>query len=186
MEDIRIREQLFIEKRAVEYRSRGYEVSRDAPLDFFPGFRADLLVQKDDENKVIAVKTRTSIALAPEIAELAEVLSTMPGWSLDLLLVGEPEKLDAPEGTNPFSDEEIIERIRGAERAFEASLLDASFLLAWSACEAVLREMLSAEDFEIKRVTESDYILAYAASQGVIICSRREFSCRKCWLAGML
>ena len=168
MEDIRIREQLFIEKRAVEYRSRGYEVSRDAPLDFFPGFRADLLVQKDDENKVIAVKTRTSIALAPEIAELAEVLSTMPGWSLDLLLVGEPEKLDAPEGTNPFSDEEIIERIRGAERAFEASLLDASFLLAWSACEAVLREMLSAEDFEIKRVTESDYILAYAASQGVI------------------
>ena len=28
--------------------------------------------------------------------------------------------------------------------------------------------MLSAEDFEIKRVTESDYILAYAASQGVI------------------
>ena len=175
MEDIRIREQLFIEKRAAEYRSRGYEVSRDAPLDFFPGFRADLLVQKDGENKVIEVKTRTSITLTPEIAELAEVLSSMPGWSFDLLLVGEPEKLDAPEGTNSFSGEDIIERISGAERAFESSLLDASFLLAWSACEAALREMLSTEEFEIKRVTESDYVLAYAASQGVISADDENF-----------
>ena len=108
MEDIRIREQLFIEKRAV---NTAVEVTGIAgcPTGLFPGVPSRFAGAKDDENKVIAVKTRTSIALAPEIAECAEVLSTMPGWSLDLLLVGEPEKLDAPEGTNPFSDEEIIE-----------------------------------------------------------------------------
>ena len=168
MEDIKIREQLFVEKRAAEYRSRGYEVIQNAPLDFFAGYLADLLVQKDGENKVIEVTTRTSMALTPEIAELAEVLSSMPGWSFDLLLVGEPEKLDAPEDITPFSGQEIIERIQGAERALESGLLDGSFLLAWSACEAALREILSMEDFEIKRVTESDYVLSYAASQGVI------------------
>lgn len=168
MEDIRIREQRFVEKRAAEYRSRGYVVFQDAPLDFFPGFRADLLVEKDGESKVIEVKTRTSMAQTPDIAELAEVLSSMPGWSFDLLLVGEPERLDAPEGIRPFTGQEIIERIHGAERSLESGILDAAFLLAWSACEAALREMLSKEDFEIKRVTESDYVLAYAASEGVI------------------
>ena len=168
MEDIKTREQRFVEKRAAEYRSRGYVVLKDAPLDFFPGFRADLLVQKDGESKVIEVKTRTSMAQTPEIAELAEVLSSMPGWSFDLLLVGEPERLDAPEDIRPFSGQEIIERIHGAERALEYGILDAAFLLAWSACEAALREMLATEDFEIKRVTESDYVLAYATSEGVI------------------
>ena len=168
MEDIKFREQLFVEKRAAEYRSRGYEVFQNASLDFFPEYRADLLVKKDGENKVIEITTRTSMALTPEIAELAEVLSSMPGWSFDLLLVGEPEKLDAPEDVRPFSGQEIIERIQGAERALESGLLAGSFLLAWSACEAALREMLSSEDFEIKRVTQSDYVLGFAASQGVI------------------
>ena len=53
MEDITIIEKQFAEKTAAEYRSRGYEVFRDAPLDFLPGFSADLLVRKDGESKVI-------------------------------------------------------------------------------------------------------------------------------------
>ena len=35
-------------KTAEEYRSRGYELSVDTPLDFLPGYRADLVVQRDD------------------------------------------------------------------------------------------------------------------------------------------
>ena len=60
------------------------------------------------------------MGLEPEIAELADILSSMPGWSLDVLLVGEPEKLGAPENANPFSTEEIAARIDDAESVFES------------------------------------------------------------------
>ena len=38
-------EYLLAQKTAEEYRSRGYEVLLEAPLDFLPGRRADLLAQ---------------------------------------------------------------------------------------------------------------------------------------------
>ena len=46
-------EYLLTQKTAEEYRSRGYEVLLEAPVDFLPGFRADLLVRKGGEVKVI-------------------------------------------------------------------------------------------------------------------------------------
>ena len=52
MEDIEIIRKNFIEKKAAEYRSRGYEVEEDCPLEFLPGFRADMVVRKDGESKV--------------------------------------------------------------------------------------------------------------------------------------
>ena len=62
-------EYLLTLKTAEEYRSKGYEVLRDAALDFLPGYRADLLVKKGDEVKVIEVKTRSSLAADPKIAQ---------------------------------------------------------------------------------------------------------------------
>ena len=168
MEDVTIIEKQFAEKTAAEYRSRGYEVFRDAPLDFLPGFSADLLVRKDGESKVIEVRTRTSMARPPGISEVAEALSSMPSWSFDLLLVGEPEQLDAPEDSTPLSDRDIMERIQNAELAFDSGFFQAAFLLAWSACEAVLRQLLSTGGFEIRRVTASNYVLGHAVYQGIL------------------
>ena len=83
--DVTDPEYLLTQKTAEEYRSQGYEVEQGAPLEFLPGFRADLLVQKDDEIKVIAVKARQSLAADPKIAELARLLESKPGWSFELL-----------------------------------------------------------------------------------------------------
>ena len=71
IEDIAILERKFIAKKAAEYRSRGYEVEEDCPLAFLPGFRADLVARKDGDVRVIEVKTRTSLALTPNLNELA-------------------------------------------------------------------------------------------------------------------
>ena len=71
IEDVTSSEYLLAQKTVEEYRSKGYEVSRGALLDFFPGFRADLIVRKDDEVKVIEVKSRSSLAANPKISELA-------------------------------------------------------------------------------------------------------------------
>ena len=91
-------EYLLTQKTAEEYRSRGYEVLVEASLDFLPGFTADLLVRKGDEVKVIEVKSRPSLAADPKISELARIIESKPGWTFELLLVSEPEKLDSPEG----------------------------------------------------------------------------------------
>lgn len=167
-EDIAILERKFIAKRAAEYRSRGYEVEEDCPLEFLPGYRADLVVRKGEETRVIEVKTRTSLAKSPGMTELAEILYEKPGWSYDLLLVGEPEKLDSPEDARSFAAEEIRQRIAEAEKALGHGLGEAAFLLVWSAFEAATRELITAEGVSIERVTQSGYVLDQAVYHGVI------------------
>ena len=95
-------EYLLAKKTAEEYRSRGYEVVMEAPLEFFPGFIADLLVRKGDEVKVIEVRSRPSLAADPRIGELARRVESKPGWTFELVLVSEPEKLDSPTGARSF------------------------------------------------------------------------------------
>lgn len=168
MEDIAISERQFVAKKAAEYRSRGYEVFQEIPLDFMPGFVADLVVRKDGETRVIEVKTRTSLAVTPQMTELAEAISARPGWSFDLLLVGEPERLDAPESAQPFTESHIDRRINQAEKVLAMGFAEAAFLLAWSACEAAVRVLAAAEGVEIRRATHSGYILGQAVYHGAI------------------
>ena len=118
-EDIAILERKFIDKKAAEYRSRGYEVEENCLLEFLPGYRADLIVRKGKEVRVVEVKSRTSLARSPRMTELAEILYDKPDWSYDLLLVGEPEKLESPEGAQSFREEEIRQRLAEAEEVLE-------------------------------------------------------------------
>ncbi len=168
IEDIAILERKFVAKTAAKYRSRGYEVEEDCPLDFLPGFRADLVARKGDEVRVIEVKSRTSLAATPSLNELAEILYSKPGWSYDLLLVGEPEKLEAPEGSQPFAEEEIRRRLAEAEEVLEKGSGEAAYLLVWSACEAAIRNLIETAEISITRVTTASYVLDMAVMHGII------------------
>ena len=68
-----------LRKTAEEYRSKGYDVNEETPLDFMPDFLADLVVRKDDEVRVIEVKSRASLAASPRIMELARIIDSKPG-----------------------------------------------------------------------------------------------------------
>jgi uncharacterized protein YutE (UPF0331/DUF86 family) len=173
IEDIEIVQKNYIEKKAAEYRSRGYEVDENCPLDFLPGFRADLVVRKDGEAKVIEVRCRTSLAGSPQIEELARILHDKPGWSFELLLVGEPERLDSPEGAQSFARDEILQRLDETRKALEHGLSEAAFLLVWSAFEATTRELIAAEGVSIARVTKTGHVLDQAVHHGVI--SREDY-----------
>ena len=157
MEDIAILERKFVDKKAAEYRSRGYEVEENCQLDFLPGYRADLVVRKGAETRVIEVKSRTSLARSPRMKELAEILYEKPGWSYDLLLVGEPEKLESPKGAQPFAEEEIRRRLAEAEDVLAKGSGEAAYLLAWSACEAAIRNLTEVAEISITRVTTASY-----------------------------
>ena len=166
-------EYLLAQKTAEEYRSNGYDVHLEASLDFFPDFHADLLVRKGDEVKVIEVKSRPSLAADPRISELAKLIQSKPGWTFELVLVGEPEKVDSPAGARAFEGEDIIRRLEQAERSLRAGMAEAAFLLAWSACEAAARELIAAEGVSDTRITSPRFVLDQAVYLGAI--SREEY-----------
>ncbi len=161
-------ETLLIQKTAAEYRKKGYEVSVEVSLDFLPGFRADLIAKRDDEARIVAVKSRSSLAAEPRIGELAQIVETKPGWSFELLLVGEPEKLDSPAGARPFIGDETKSRAVEAENSLRAGFPEAAFLLAWSACEAVIRALVEAEGVSNPSITRPGYVLDQAVYIGAI------------------
>ena len=131
-------ETLLIQVTAEKYRKNGYEVSEEVPLDFLPGFSADLVAERSDETKIVVVKSRSSLAAEARIGELARIVESKPGWSFELLLVGEPEKLDSPSDARPFIGDETMNRAVEAENSLRAGFPEAAFLLAWSACEAIV------------------------------------------------
>ena len=165
-------EQIFAQKTAEEYRNRGYEVLQEVPLDFLPGFRADLIARNADEVKVIEVKARRSLAANPKITELARIIESKPGWSFELLLVNEPEQLHSPDEVRPFKNADILMRIDQAEKLLELGYPEAAFTLAWSAYEATVRELIAAEGVSDTGITASGYVFDQAIFRGLI--SREE------------
>ena len=153
---------------AQEYRDKGYDVSTEVPLDFLPGFRADLVARKGDQAKVIEVKTRSSLAADHRISQLAEILDSKPGWTFELIMVGEPENRDAPDGARALEREQILRRIQQTEKALDSDFPEAAFVLAWSACEAALRALVANEGVSKPDITSATYIINQARYLGVI------------------
>ena len=159
---------LLTRKTAEEYRARGYEVLQEVALDFFPGFHADLVVEKGTDKRVIEVKKRSSLAADPRISELARLIDAKPGWSFDLLLVAEPEQMDSPTEAHPFAPSDIIQRLEEAEEASGAGLSSAAFVLAWSALEATTRLLSETQGASSGNITTTEFTLERAFALGVL------------------
>lgn len=161
-------EYLLARQTAEEYRRKGYEVTLDAPLDFLPGCRADLLATRADEVKVIEVKSRSSLAADPRISELAKAVDERPGWSFELLLVAEPEKLDSPEGARAFDRERVLRRVDEAEKTLASGASESALVLAWSAFEAATRILVAEEDGSSWEIGAPGCFLDRAVSLGLV------------------
>ncbi len=160
-------------KTAEEYRRQGYDVSLDTPLEFLPGYRADLIVRKGEQVKVIEVKSRASLAARAQLDVLTREIDARPGWSFELLLVAEPQKIEPPEGAQPFEHARVLERLNEAEALLDAGHAEPAFLLAWSACEAALRLLTAGQDAPPEGIATTAHTLEQAAFLGVI--SRGEY-----------
>ena len=159
---------LLTRKTAEEYRARGYEVLQEVALDFFPGFHADLVVEKGTDKRVIEVKKRSSLAADPRIAELARLIDAKAGWSFDLLLVAEPENLDSPTEAKPFTPQDVEKRVEEAEEACKVGLFEAAFIIAWSALEAVVRNLSETQEDSSSNITTTAYTLERAFALGAL------------------
>ena len=126
-------------KTADEYRARGYEVAFEQVVDFLPGFRADLVARKGDDKRVVEVKRRSSLQHDSIIDEVARTIESQPGWSLDIVMVPEPLHLVTPPESHPLAPQQASCGLDVSERLAELGQTAAAFLMAWSACEALLR-----------------------------------------------
>lgn len=153
---------------AAEYLGKGCQVLREAPLDFLPGFRADMVVKSGYETKVVEVKTRPSLVANPGLREIERIVNAQPGWKFELQLVGEPERLDVAENAQSLDEAGILDRLAQGERALDAGLPEAAFLLAWTAAEATVRMMIKAEGIAVERATNPAYILGMAVAHGAM------------------
>jgi hypothetical protein len=162
---------------AEEYRSKGYEVieqpSPEQLPEFLAGYRPDVLVQRGDEAIIVEVKSRSSLTKDSRITEMARLVQTEPHWNFELVLVGEEEQLNIPEGAHPFERDDIQQGLEAAERLLAAEFLAAALLQAWSTLEATLRLLSEEEGFVIEGFTPLS-ILTQATSNGVI--SRDDYS----------
>jgi hypothetical protein len=171
MEAIASRERQRARALAEEYRSRGYEVieepSPEQLPDFLAGYHPDILIRKGNETIVVEVKSRSSLAKAPQVRDLARLLRTEPHWNFELVVVGEEESFNAPEGARPFEREDILQGIAAAEKLLESGAAEAAFLLAWPTSEATVRLLTEEEGIVLDRLTPP-YILNQAVMNGVI------------------
>ena len=152
-------------KTAKKLRSQGLDVSTQVPLDFFPGFRADLIVREDGKTRVIEVKTRSSIAADRRISQLAYIIKSKPGWTFELILVGEPQSRNAPTAETPPDRQKILKLTQHAEKALESGLSEAALMLALSACEAALRASMADEQ---RSSSNTSYALNQALNRRII------------------
>ncbi len=168
IDDLTLAEKQFADIKAAEYIGKGYEVSRDAPLEFLPGYSADLLVKTGHETKVIEIKTRPSLVANPALRELERIINSRPGWSFELQLVGEPERVDALENAQTLDESAILSCLEQAGELLDAGSPQAAFMIAWSAAEATVRMLVSGEGIAIERATNPAYILGMAVAHGAV------------------
>jgi uncharacterized protein YutE (UPF0331/DUF86 family) len=177
MEQIPERERQRTLDLAEEYRSKGYEVivgptSQQLP-EFLSGYYPDLLVKKGSETLVVEVATRSSLTKDSRIRDLARLLEAKPDWKFELVVIGEEEKINTPEGALPLEREEILQRLQESERLLDTGAVEAAVLIAWSTSEAAVRLLATEEGLNLDRPVPV-VVLKQAVMNGVI--SREDYN----------
>ena len=114
------------------------------------------------------MKSRSTLAANPRIADLADILEPMKGWTFELVLAGEPEHRDSPQGSRSLDRDQVERRIQEARTALDVGLIGAAFVLAWSACEAATIEVLTMESISKEEITPASYVLEQAHYLGAL------------------
>jgi hypothetical protein len=127
---------------AKDLQAKGFRVVRRPTAaelpEFLRGFQPDLIAFRGKEGIVVEVKTRRTLATADHLTSLAEVVSSVPGWRLELVLTNPKEKPVAGPADR-LDQSDIHWRIGEAKELLHEGSSVAAMLLAWSAAEGALR-----------------------------------------------
>jgi len=147
------REEAKLKELVREYSQRGYRVVSEPAGSDLPGFlrphdwRPDIIAYSEQENLVIEVRSRKTMADAKRFARIADVIRAQEGWDFVLVVtnpkdVGGREIASAsPSMAAPHRLLDQAEHLLGAGGDWEFA--EAALLVAWAGFEAVLRLSLA-------------------------------------------
>jgi REase_AHJR-like len=154
------------EKVAANYRKQGFQVvmepkANDMPFDL-SGYAPDLIATKPSGEKyLIEVKDSARQMTIERYRDIAEVVAQHPGWSF-LLVTG-----DDVEGEDKelLTNEQIVQLQAKARKLSASGEVEAAFLMAWGALEALLRQQALRVHIPIENFPTSS-LIKHFYSQG--------------------
>lgn len=154
-----------------DYQHQGYTVldaptSVDVPEVLAP-YHPALLLRKGADAVLVVVRSRTALAHDPPIRDLARLIHTLPGWTLELVVMGDDAPRVAPAGARPFTRAEIVQGMAEAERLVTTGFAEAALLHAWALAEATVRLLLEDDGLSSEEYTPATLLKA-AVMQGVL------------------
>ena len=148
-----------VQDAAERLRAQGWQVTIEPSETDLPaplhGFRPDLVARRGQQHLVVQVAPRQRLASMRSVA-LAEQVSRLPGWQLDMVYVPEPPLIE--------DQEQLLDR---AARARELAARDpeAALLLGWSALEGTLHRLADSRGAD---VGSAGALLARLTSLGIV------------------
>lgn len=159
---------------AREYRSQGYEVVLQPKgnrwSNILGNFVPDLIAHRGEEHIIIEVKSRDTISNSERLAEVAQRIEGLPGWSLELVVTN-PQSSKTFDGSSldPYS---LKKRLAEANKLLSKNSYEAALVLGWSAAEAALRVMAKNEKVS-SRPGNARHLLKFLYTRGLF--AERDF-----------
>ena len=100
--------------------------------------------------------------------DIRKAIESRPGWKYGIVLVPEPEKLKTHKEARPLAFEDVMRRVTEAERVLDSGFPESAAVIAWSACEGLIRVLLEEENIFVNNITSSEYLIGKAVSEGAI------------------
>lgn len=167
-------EQQKIKRLAKEYRAKGYNVQVNPEHDILPPFfglyRPDLLVTRGDEHIVVEVKSRATLGSSDQLAGVAKILESRPGWRFELVVTNPSDT--TKEEISEVRPELAQTRLAEAQRMLVGGQNEGALLLGWAAAEGALRALAAREDISLKQ-QQPNYMIKILFSRGLL--NNREF-----------
>jgi Holliday junction resolvase len=137
-----------IKQVAKEYEKNGYKViieprGSDIP-NFIKNYQPDLIANRDKDNVIIEVKTRTDFATIERLRDIAEIVNKRENWRFELIVTSsKQENQSERERTN--IDLEIFEienNLKEVKTISKQGLYSVAFILCWANLESLSRQLL--------------------------------------------
>lgn len=145
-------EQRRLKSLAADYRKKGYRViihpRHDDLPSFFGGYQPDLLASKKGDSIAVEIKSRATLKSAGWLKDIANEISSKPGWRLELVVTNPAKQVRDMRDTNAQTADVLVlkQRLEEAKGLLEKGLLEAALLVGWSAAEGALRRLAVAEN----------------------------------------
>lgn len=134
-------EEEFANELVAQYGSEGWELLKPDEALSHLSFEPDLFFRRGDEHLVVEVK-RVGFASARAVAASRKEVAENPNWHFELKLIPPTRMVKAH---RPM-DDQIRGRIGVAQDLINNGLFSEAFILAWTAVEAALRDLVDGSD----------------------------------------